>query len=699
MRRGISSAVAGAAAAAFAVWGAAAQSATFDMVSGEVVNGDILKFGERYVALRAEAGGLFQILARSDIRAVSVDIGGERVVSGALVDWRQGGAYHVKSPDGRLYVARDGLLLSSAAAPETEERAASAPRVAAEARTSAGAAVELGDSAATLSLTDPLIQDAIVAAAEDLEQALSAPRNAAAPSTTAEPQPQSGPTAAARLQEDNRLAAAIVPEISTALDRSIPALTLPAPDAALEQDVRAALNAVIMGDQAATPRPTLASRAAARPSTPASAYVEGVAPRHGRSGAVCAPLVDLTAPMGAPSRGNASALIVGVDAGSSASPAAALAQAFFGSGGIAATLAPPSPADPSGSLWTASQPEPASVFRPERLSARKGVAGDLAVAMRRGEVDVRIGGRMARGDRSTLIGFEAIAAAANPETGLRRLSLAQLRDLLSGGAPSLAALGGLGETALTVYLPEEGSPERRHLAALLGLREIVAPGSQSIVDARARAEAAAKDPAGLALVASSAAAGLRRLHIGDAKATAAAPIPSAIQSGDYPLTRPLYVSVGEADKAHAAAEAFARFAQSAAAYDALRRVGVLPVAACATGACGLSAPGFDDAIAAARFDAGAAWSARLAPARAPQSAAPIAQIPESRDRKATLASFIDAWRATPSIAPKVVLRPGGGVSPDRAAVMALALRCAGMTVSGVAPASADGAPRIDLFAR
>jgi hypothetical protein len=645
-----------------------ALAATFDLVDGAVLEGDVVRSGERFLVLSTGLG--YQVLSRAELRSVTVSVGPSKDVRGALAGW-SAGVYQLRGADGRIWIAREGALLASAdGAPVRPMRPVTSEQL------------QRQGQVATVTLTDePSVKPSVKI------------------SNSEQFAPLIPNTAAASSAFDSTIRSKVH---SVIFGDDYPA-----------SEARAASALALMTPQEMNGLIAPDARSDAIAFSMSQAYLAGVAPSAAPlvGDQFCADNAFIERPIGPPEavldlRSDFGALAVGSDLGVNAGVLAALTQAFFVEAGVSPKLrklaVTPSRAVP---LWIADQGSSPSLFRPERLAAYRGSHYEGAAELHKGMVDAWITHEGTTSE-AAIIGFEPVAIISHRNAGISHLSLSALRMLLEGRVESLKQLGSHHESRPMLYLPPRDSREFRHLITTLGVRSIAGDNVKYLADPRDRAVAVAKDKAAIGVVVASAARQARQILIGQSELTAAGPSVASIRNGLYPLSRPIYLALAKRETRHPMAKAFADFLVSPTAAQALRRVNVLPAIECLDESCQVSAAGVADLAKTAPFYR----APPISQLHAPKAALKLAEIefgPHRSDGAQKIGEFIRYWRASPGAAQSVALRAAQMIdlsvkddiilsapsSAARVEAAALALRCAGVPVSAISADFASDAAR------
>ncbi len=184
-----------------------------------------------------------------------------------------------------------------------------------------------------------------------------------------------------------------------------------------------------------------------------------------------------------------------------------------------------------------------------RMQVMPGTLSSAATALKKGRVqfiaaNLRPGQRAAAlvGLRAQVVGLDAIILVTSPDNPVQALSLDQIRQIWAGKITNWADLGGY-DAPITVYLPRPGSDLARAFQAdVLGKT-----GLNSAVERRRfeklpdLARAVAKDAFGIGYVDFASIGRARPLALRGDCGILQYPTRFSVQSGDYPLTRVLYL--------------------------------------------------------------------------------------------------------------------------------------------------------------
>jgi phosphate transport system substrate-binding protein len=204
--------------------------------------------------------------------------------------------------------------------------------------------------------------------------------------------------------------------------------------------------------------------------------------------------------------------------------------------------------------------------------------GQIDLSLSSGQIDPALLTSLRKpGDPSSpfsehVLAVDAAAVIVSPQNVIATLTVAQLRGILDGSLKTWGQLGATSNGPIHLVFPNDGSAQ--DLASLV-------PGAQVVpADATLSGNVAASvaaDPDALALVHPAMAGTNREISV-DAGISAVAPTAAAIQHGDYPLARKLYLYT-QANGANQAAERFIHFAMAPEGQAVLSAAGLMPNAA------------------------------------------------------------------------------------------------------------------------
>lgn len=200
------------------------------------------------------------------------------------------------------------------------------------------------------------------------------------------------------------------------------------------------------------------------------------------------------------------------------------------------------------------------------LAAREATAAEKAAA------DAAGFGRLGRPARERMVALDAVVAVSSPAGPLAAIAPETLADLIAGRLSDWGDLGGPEGEPVAVHLLVTDGAGGATLTALLPGAPSPGPGVQRHADPEALVAALLRDPFAIGLTLASAQGSARALPLAGPCGIRVAPTPSAIRTGDYPLTRPLFLYRG-GRRPSAVMRDFLDFAASPAAARAVRRAG------------------------------------------------------------------------------------------------------------------------------
>lgn len=184
--------------------------------------------------------------------------------------------------------------------------------------------------------------------------------------------------------------------------------------------------------------------------------------------------------------------------------------------------------------------QPGGLRQDMRLMFDGGRAAEDGASLRR--VSAVAGVDLADLDRLRLIGLDALAVVVHPDNLMDRISLTQLRDLLSGRVSDGARLGA-SPGPVRVNVRDEGSDAwRLAVQQVLGTADARADLQRHTTDA-ALVQAVAADTRAVGLVPLSAAGSAKVLALVDTLGSIWMPTPESVATERYPLTHRLMVQV------------------------------------------------------------------------------------------------------------------------------------------------------------
>jgi phosphate transport system substrate-binding protein len=184
--------------------------------------------------------------------------------------------------------------------------------------------------------------------------------------------------------------------------------------------------------------------------------------------------------------------------------------------------------------------QPGGLRQDMRLMFDGGRAAEDRVGLRR--VSAIAGADLTDSDRQRLVGLDALAVVVHPDNLMDRISLAQLRDLLSGRASEGTRLGAPPGPMRVNVRDEASDAWRLAVQQILGTADARADLQRHTTDA-ALVQAVAADTHALGLVPLSAAGSAKVLALVDTLGSIWIPTPESVATERYPLTHRLVMQV------------------------------------------------------------------------------------------------------------------------------------------------------------
>lgn len=144
------------------------------------------------------------------------------------------------------------------------------------------------------------------------------------------------------------------------------------------------------------------------------------------------------------------------------------------------------------------------------------------------------------------VALDGIAVYVNAENPLKELTVAQVSDIFTGKAKNWKDVGGK-DAPITLYSRENSSGTYEFFKEHVLAKQDFAASAQTMPGTAAVLQAVAKDAGGIGYGGAAYGAGAKHLLIKkDAAATGIEPTEATVQSGEYPISRALFIYVNPA---------------------------------------------------------------------------------------------------------------------------------------------------------
>jgi phosphate transport system substrate-binding protein len=174
------------------------------------------------------------------------------------------------------------------------------------------------------------------------------------------------------------------------------------------------------------------------------------------------------------------------------------------------------------------------------------------------------------------VALDGLAVYVHADNPLKELSLAQLSDLFTGKITNWKDVGGA-DLPVVLYSRENSSGTYEFFKEHVLSKQDFAASAQTMPGTAAVLQAVAKDKSGIGYGGAAYGAGAKHLAVKkDAAAAAVEPNEATVQSGDYPISRPLFIYDNPAIEKGAIAE-FLTWIEGADGQKVVKEVGFFPL--------------------------------------------------------------------------------------------------------------------------
>jgi phosphate transport system substrate-binding protein len=174
------------------------------------------------------------------------------------------------------------------------------------------------------------------------------------------------------------------------------------------------------------------------------------------------------------------------------------------------------------------------------------------------------------------VALDGLAIYVNASNPLKEISLAQLSDIFTGKVTNWKDVGGP-DAAITIYSRENSSGTYEFFKEHVLNKQDFAAGAQTMPGTAAVLQAVAKDATGIGYGGAAYGAGAKHLSVKkDAASSAVEPNEATVQSGEYPISRALFIYNNPAVEKGPLAD-YLHWIESAEGQKVVKEVGYYPL--------------------------------------------------------------------------------------------------------------------------